>query len=113
MRVTVVGDRALAAKLRRARAELVRLDAPTRAATRAVAQAAARLAATRTGRLAATNRARNVGGLGAVENPTRYAPYVENGTRYMRAQPFMRPALTLTPITEYYEAHARDSIRNL
>ncbi|MFW0790103.1 HK97-gp10 family putative phage morphogenesis protein [Gordonia sp. CPCC 205333] len=113
MRVTVTGDKALQAGLRRAATQLARLDKPTREATRAVARQAARLAPKRTGRLARTNRPRNSGGLGAVENRTRYAGYVENGTRYMREQPYLRPALTLTPITDIYESHARDSIRHL
>ncbi len=113
MRITVTGDRALQVGLRRARAQFVRLDVPTRNATRAVARSAARFAPKRTGRLASANRPRTVGGLGTVTNSTSYAGYVEHGTRYMREQPYLAPALTLTAITDYYETHARDSTRNL
>lgn len=113
IRVRVTGDGALRAGLARAARKLVRLDRPTRAATEAIARTAATLAPKRTGRLAASNRARSHGGTGTVTNSVRYAPFVEHGTAYMHAQPFMRPALAATDVTDFYDDHADDSIRHL
>jgi HK97 gp10 family phage protein len=48
-----------------------------------------RLQSSITWRLATDSR----GLLGVVGTKTEYAPYVEFGTRYMAAQPFLRPAL--------------------
>lgn len=41
-----------------------------------------------------THRVANEGGelVGEVGTPTEYAPYIEYGTMYQKAQPFLRPA---------------------
>lgn len=113
VRVKVIGDRALAAGLRRAGRELGELEPPTRRAARTVEQTARRLAPKRTGRLAAGTRSRAAGGLGTVSNSVRYAGYQEYGTSVMRAQQFLRPALYGTDIEEIYEDHAQRAIRHL
>lgn len=112
-RVEVTGDKAVIAKLERAAHDVAQLEGPTRAAAREVERSAARRAPKRTGRLAASNSVSVAGGLGTVRNTVRYAPYVEYGTRYMRAQPFLRPALYLAPIDRIYEQHAERAVRDL
>lgn len=85
------------------------LDRPTPAlddAGNAVARTAARLAAKRTGRMARATAARTVGPLAEITNRVRYAPYQESGTEHMQAHPFMRPALTMTPVATYFEDYA-------
>ena len=63
-----------------------------------VERAAKRLAPVDTGRLRSSighTLRRDAGGLLAtVGTSVEYASYVEFGTRYMRAQPFLRPALS-------------------
>lgn len=113
MTVRVIGDKALAAGLRRAASRLADLADPTREAARAVARTAARRAPKRTGRLARGHSVTVTGGTGVVSNTVRYAGFVEDGTRYMRAQPFLRPSLLTTPITDYYERHADNAVRGL
>lgn len=113
MRVQVVGDKALIAGLDRARREFNRLDQPTRRATEAVARDARRRAPKRTGKLAGRMTTRTTGGLGQVGNAVRYAPYQEYGTRVMAAQPYLRPALYGTPITNFYEDHANRALREI
>ena len=113
VRVKVIGDRALAAGLRRAGRELGELEPPTRRAARTVEQTARRLAPKRTGRLASATRSRASGGVGTVSNSVRYAGYQEYGTRVMRAQPFMRPALYGTDIQDIYEDHAERAVRHI
>ncbi len=113
IRVRVTGDAAVRNGLRIAGRRLARLDKPTREATQAIARAAAALAPKRTRRLSASNRPRNSGGTGTVTNSVRYAPFVEHGTTYMHAQPFLRPALYATDVTDFYTDHAEDSVRHL
>lgn len=61
---------------------------------RAVATDARRAAPVRTGRLRSSIRVAKVDRDRAViEAGAPYAGYVELGTRYMRAQPYLRPAL--------------------
>lgn len=109
--VRIVGDKALRARLHAAGRHYADLGEPTRRATSAIRATAARLAPKRTGRLAQATAARSSGGLGVVSNSIRYARYVEYGTRYMRAQPFMRTALQATNVVEPYEDHAEQSAR--
>lgn len=47
-----------------------------------------------------------------VYTTTEYAPYVEFGTRKMRAQPFMRPAIEVNrdPINENMKNYLRDQM---
>lgn len=45
------------------------------------------------GRLRQSINVRKITGGYRVASNVRYAPFVEFGTRFMRAQPFMRPAL--------------------
>ncbi|MGB3604238.1 MAG: HK97-gp10 family putative phage morphogenesis protein [Gordonia sp. (in: high G+C Gram-positive bacteria)] len=108
LRVDVRGDKRIAASLRRA---AVRMDNPRPAlaqAAKAVAAKAGELAAKRTGRLSRQNRARVTVRTATVSNRTRYAWYQEEGTRVMRAHPYLRPALTTTPIGEIFQDFAND-----
>lgn len=109
--VRVIGDTELRAGLRRAAAHFADLSEPTRRAAESVRTTAARLAPKRTRRLSRGVTARSSGGSAAISDSVRYAPYVENGTQYMRAQPFMRTALHAAPVVEPYENHAEQSAR--
>ena len=113
IRIRVIGDKALAAGLRRAAIRLADLRDPNREAARAVERAAVRRAPKRTGRLARGHSVTVTTGTGVVSNTVRYAGYVEDGTRYMRARPFLRPSLYATPITDYYERHAERAVADL
>lgn len=113
IRVELLGDKAVRARLDRGARELADLTTPTRRATDSVARRARQLARKRTGRLSAGNRTRVRGGLGTVTNTVRYAPYQEYGTSVMRARPFMRPALAGAPIREFYEDHAARVARRI
>lgn len=110
--VRVTGDKAVRAGLKRASAHMSRVSEPTKRAAESVRSAAARLAPKRTGRLARGVTARVSGNaLAVIADNVRYASFVENGTSYMRAQPFMRTALNATPILEPFEDHAEQSAR--
>lgn len=112
--VRLSGDRQLDATLAQAATDLGSgLDVPALRAAVAVAAASTRTVEKRTGRLAASHRASVTGGVGRVTAAIRYASYLEYGTRYMRAEPYLTPALYSTPITDYYERHAEHAIRNL
>ena len=60
-----------------------------------VKTAAKTLAPVRTGNLRASigSRVENLRQEAFVGSPVEYAPYVEYGTRYMQAKPYLRPAL--------------------
>lgn len=111
IRVRIIGDAKLRAALGRAGRHYGDLSEPTRRAVAAIRSTAARIAPKRTGALAARTTARSSGGLGAVTSSVRYASYVEYGTRYMRAQPFLRTALRTAPVVEPYEDHADQTAR--
>lgn len=115
MRVTVqvIGADRVMRALRRAAREIGDLSGPTRAASRAVERTAVRLAPRRTGRLARSIRTSVAGGSGVISDRVRYASFVEYGTRNMRAQPFLRPALYTARVVEQYEQHADDAVRGL
>ena len=70
-----------------------KIDAITRAAALAVEAEAKRLCPVRTGRLRASITTEKIDTAAyAVGTNVEYAPYVEFGTRKMRAKPYLRPA---------------------
>lgn len=58
----------------------------------AIAKMAKQFAPVRTGKLRDSIKSNVSGGVGTVYSDATYSGYVENGTRYMAAHPFLRPA---------------------
>lgn len=111
VRVTIDGGARLQAGLRRSADDMRAPRDALREAGEAVARTASRLAAKRTGRMARSNRVKVLTTVARISNRTRYAPYQEHGTRYMRAHPFIRPAAHTTRIEPYFERYADRVLR--
>lgn len=108
LRVDIRGDKRIQANLQAAARKLDNPRPALEKAARAVARTATTLTPRRTGRLSQRNRARVTVRTASVFNRVRYAGYVENGTRAMRAHPYLRPALKQTDITAYFDVFADD-----
>ncbi|GMV27722.1 MAG: hypothetical protein AMXMBFR58_37530 [Phycisphaerae bacterium] len=108
LRVDILGDKRIQANLQAAARKLDNPRPALEKAAKAVTRTAATLAPKRTGNLSRRNRARVTLRTASVFNRVRYAGYVENGTRAMRAHPYLRPALKQTDIASAFEQLADD-----
>jgi len=90
--VEVRGADVLAATLRKAAGRIGDCTAPNTAAAAMLARQAASSAPRRTGRLAGSIRTRADATGASVDVAAPYGRFVEYGTRYMRAQPYLYPA---------------------
>lgn len=111
IRVTVIGDKKVAAGLAKSARDLSTPTPALRDGGDAVARTAGRLAAKRTGRLSRSNRVTVAGNLARISNRVPYAGFQEHGTQHMRAHPFMRPAAHMTDLEPYFERYAEQVLR--
>lgn len=90
--VQVDGANRLASTLRSASRRLADVSSPARSAAQVIGAAARARTPVRTGLLRASITVRSETDGASVGTSVRYAPYVNFGTRYVRARPFLTDA---------------------
>lgn len=90
----VLGARETAAKLRKQGLKIEKVKQVVKVNGAELAQEAQRLAPVKTGNLKGSIRMQILGGglIAEIEEHTEYGKYLELGTRFMNAQPYMTPA---------------------
>ena len=104
-KVEVAGAAELAATLRRAGGKLADCTAPNATASALIARQAATAAPHRTGRLAGSIRTRSNADGASIDVGAPYGRFVEYGTRYMRARPYLTPASAAVDWQRPYAEH--------
>lgn len=95
-RIEIQGDQELASSLHVAAKALGQMDSANRSAAEVIVRGALARVPRRTGKLAGSIGAESDRDGAAVVVRSPYAGYVEYGTRFTRAQPYLNPAVTDT-----------------